>query len=113
MTGVEVTAGNVSEDSSVGYPIAEIPGVDVELGDAKLKDLDKDFDAKSTWVEVDTGAYGETYDAVTDAYGKTYDAVPQEQGNEIEVYGLGQQGQTEDMLFVEKDIKKYRIQFPT
>ena len=75
--------------------------------------MEKDLDAESTGVEVDTGAYGETYDAATDAYGKAYGAVPQEQGNKIKVYGLGQQGQTGGMVFVEKDIKKYRIQFPT
>ena len=50
--------------------------------------MDKVFDAKST-VEVDAGAYRETYDAV-----------PQEQGNKIEVYGLGQQG----MVFVENKL---------
>ena len=75
--------------------------------------MDKDLDAKFTGVEVDTGAYSETYDSVTDAYGKAYDAVPQEQGNKIEVYGLVQQGHTEGMMFVEKNIEKYRIQFPT
>ena len=38
--GVEVTAGNVSEDSYVGYPIVEIPGVDVELGNAEPTGVD-------------------------------------------------------------------------
>ena len=74
--------------------------MDFELGDVNF-----------TGVEVDTGAYGETYDAATDAYNKAYDVVPQEQGNKIKVYGLEQQGQTEGMVFVEKDTKKYRIQF--
>ena len=87
--GVEVTAGNVSEDYYVRYPIVEIPRVDVKLGDAEFTGVDKDFDAKSTGVEVDAGAYGETYDAV-----------PQEQGNKIEVYDLGQQG----MVFVENKL---------
>jgi hypothetical protein len=97
----------------VRYPIGEIPGVDVELGDAKPTGVDKDFDAEPTGVEVDTGTYGKAYDAVTGSYGEAYDAVPQEQGNKIEVYGLGQQGQTEGMVFVEKNTEKYRIQFPT
>ena len=57
--------------------------------------MDTDFDAELTGVEVDTGAFSDTYDAVTGANGKAYDAVPQEQGNKIEVYGLGQQDPTE------------------
>ncbi len=64
--------------------------------------MDKDLDALSTGVDVDTGAYG-----------KAYDAVPQEQGNKIEVYSLGQKVHTECMVFVEKDIEQYRIQSPT
>ena len=94
------------------YPIVEIPGVDVELGNVKFTGVDNDLDAKSTGVEVDTGANGETYDAATDAYGKAYDTVPQEQGNKIKVYGLKQQGHSEGMVFVENNIEKYRIQFP-
>ena len=66
---MEVTAVDVSENSSVTYPIVEIPGVDVEL-DVEFTGVGKDLDADSTGVEVDTGAYG------SDAY----DAVPQDMG---------------------------------
>ncbi len=77
---VEVTAVNESENSSVTYPIAKIPGVDIEL-DVEVTGVNKDLDAKSPGVEVDTGPYGS----------KAYDAVPQDQGKKIKVYGLGQQ----------------------
>ncbi len=40
--------------------------MDVKL-DVEVTGVGKDLDAKSTGVEVDTGAYGETYDAATDA----------------------------------------------
>ncbi len=56
----------------VAHPNDELPGVDVQLGDAELPGVDTDFDAKPTGVEVDTEAYGN---------------VPQEQNK---VYGLGQ-----------------------
>ena len=36
------------------YPIVEIPGGDVELADVKFTGEDKDLDAESTGVEVDT-----------------------------------------------------------
>ena len=36
--------------------------MDDKLDEVKLPGVDKDFDAKPTGVEVDTGAYGETYD---------------------------------------------------
>ena len=87
--------------------------MDVELGEVTFPGVDKDFDANSTGVEVETGAYGKIYDAVTDAYGKASDEVPQEQGNKIEVYGLGQKGLTEGMTFVKNDIEKYKIWVPT
>ena len=61
------------DDSFVAHPNDELPGVDVQLGDAELPGVDTDFDAKPTGVEVDTEAYGN---------------VPQEQNK---VYGLGQQ----------------------
>ncbi len=78
------------------YPIVEIPGVDVEL-DNEVTEVNKDLDAESTGVEVDTGAYGsEDYDAVlevdTGAHGsQACDTVTQDQGNKTGVYGLGQQ----------------------
>jgi hypothetical protein len=72
----------VSKNSSVTYPIVEIPGagVDVEL-DVEVTGVNKDLDAESTGMEVDTGAYGS----------KAYNTVPQDQGNKIKVYGLVQQ----------------------
>ncbi len=76
--GVEVTAVNVSKNSSVAYPIVEIPGVDIKL-DVEVTGVNKVLDAKSTGVEVETGAYGS----------EAYDAVPQDQGNNIKVNGLG------------------------
>ena len=42
---------DVSKDSFVKYPIVEIPGVDIEWGDAQLTGVDKDFDAEPTGVE--------------------------------------------------------------
>ena len=51
-------------------------------------------------------------EVATNSYGEAYDVVPQEQGNKIAVYGLGQQGPTEGMVFVENNIKKYRVQVP-
>ena len=83
--GVEVTVGEINKDSSVKHPIIEIPGADVKYVNSKLPGVDMDFDAQPTGVEMDTGAYG-----------KAYDAVPQEQGNKIEVYGLGKQDPTEE-----------------
>jgi len=77
---VEVTAVNESENSSVTYPIAKIPRVDIEL-DVEVTGESKDLDAESTGVKVETGAYGR----------EAYDAVPQDQGNKTKVYGLGQQ----------------------
>ncbi len=77
---VEVTAVNVNENSSVTYPIVEIPGVDVEL-DVENTGVNKDLDAESTGVKVDTGAYVSV----------AYDAVPQDQGIKTKVYGLRQQ----------------------
>ena len=59
---------------------AELTGVNV----AELTGVDTEFDAEPTGVQVDTCAYG-----------KAYDTVPKEQGNEIQVYGLGQQDPTE------------------
>ena len=66
--GVEVTVGDINEDSSVKHLVIDIPGVEVKSGNAKLPGVDTDFDAKPTGVEMDTGAYG----------GKAYDTVPQE-----------------------------------
>ena len=43
-------------------------------------------------------------------YCEAYDAVSQEQGYKIEVHGLGQQGPTEGMVFVENNSEKHRIQ---
>ena len=106
--GVEVIVSDINEDSFVKHPIIEIPGVDVGSGNAKLPGVDTDFDAKPTGVEMDTGTYGEAYDAF-----------PQEQGNKVEVdgldkvYGLGQQSPTEGMVFVENNIKKHKIHVPT
>ena len=106
--GVEVTVGDKNEDSFVKYPIIKIPGVDAESSNAKLPGMDTDFDAESTGVEMDTGAYGEAYEAV-----------PQEQGNTVEVdgldkvYGLRQQSPTDGMVFVENNIEKHRIQVST
>jgi hypothetical protein len=60
-------------DSFVAHPIDKLPGVDLHSGDAELPEVDTDFDAKPTGVEVDTEAYRD---------------VPQEQNN---VYGLRQQ----------------------
>jgi hypothetical protein len=91
LPGVDVPVGDVYENSFVECPTDKIPGVEVKSNEVKLPGVDKDFDAEPIGVEVDTGAYGKTYDAVTNTYGKAYDAVPQEQGTEIEVYGLGQQ----------------------
>jgi hypothetical protein len=71
--GVEVTAFNVSENCSVTYPIVKIPGVDFKLSDVTFTGVGKNLDAKSTRVEVDTGAYGS----------KAYDAVPQVHRGEI------------------------------
>ena len=51
-----------SDECVVAYPIVKIPGVDVKLGDVKFIGLVKDLDSKSTGVEVNTGAYIETYD---------------------------------------------------
>ena len=51
-------------------------------------------------------------EVATNSYSKAYDTV-QEQGNETDVYGLGQQGPTEGMVFVENNIKKYKIQVST
>jgi hypothetical protein len=93
--GVEVTAVNVSKNSSVTYPIVEIPGVDVEL-DVEVTGVGKDLDAESTGVKVDTGAYGS----------KAYDAVPQDQGNKIKVYGLGHQVPT---IAQSKKGKKHKV----
>ncbi len=45
--GVEVTAVNVSENSSVTYPIVKITEVNVKFGDVKFTGVDKD---KSTGV---------------------------------------------------------------
>jgi hypothetical protein len=61
------------DDSFVAHPNDELPGVDVQSGDAELPGVDTDFDAEPTGVEVDTEAYGD---------------VPQEQNK---VYGLRQQ----------------------
>jgi hypothetical protein len=60
------------DDSFVAHPNGELPGVDVQLGDAELPGVDTDFDAKPKGVEVDIEAYGN---------------VSQEQN---EIYGLGQ-----------------------
>ena len=89
--GVEVTVGDINEHSFVKYPIVKIPGVDIGLGDAQLTGVDKDFDAKPTGVELEVA---------TNSYGEAYVVVPQKQGKEIKVYGLGQQGSTEGMVFV-------------
>ena len=51
-------------------------------------------------------------EVVSDPYGEAYDVVLQEQGNDIEVYGLGQQGPTESMVSVENNIENYKIQVP-
>ncbi len=61
------------DNSFVAHPNDELPGVDVQSGDAELPGVDTDFDDKPTGVEVDTEAYGD---------------VPQEQNK---VYGLRQQ----------------------
>ena len=45
--------GDVSKDSIVKCPVFKILGVDIELGDAKLTGVDKDFDAKPTGVEAE------------------------------------------------------------
>ena len=101
--------GNKREATDVsGMMVAAVPVVrEFKLGDAQLTGVENDFDAKPTGVEL------EELEVATDSYGKAYDAVPQEQGNKIEVYGLGQQGPTESMVFVENDIEKYKIQVPT
>ena len=93
--GVEVTAVNVSKNSSVTYPIVEIPGVDIEL-DVEVTGVNKDLDAEPTGVKVDTGAYGR----------EAYDAVPQDQGNKTKVYGLGQQVPT---IAQSKEGKKHKV----
>ena len=80
--GVEDTVGDMNEYFFVKYPIVDIPGMGIELGDAQLTGVDKYFDAKPTGVELEVA---------TGSYGKAYDAVPQEQGNKIKVYGLGHQ----------------------
>ena len=73
-----------------GKMVAAVPVVrEVKSGDAQLTGVDNEFDAKPTGVEL-----GEP-ECATDSYGNTYDAVPQEQGNKIQVYGLGQQGPIE------------------
>jgi hypothetical protein len=46
------------DNSFVAHPNDKLPGVDVQLGDAELPGVDKDFDAEPTGVEVDTEAYG-------------------------------------------------------
>ena len=76
--------GDLSENSCAEYPSDKIPGVDVDSGEVTFPGVDQDFDTKPTGVELETGAYNEVYDAV-----------PQKQGNEIDVYGLGQQDPTE------------------
>ena len=60
--GVDVPVGDVSENSCAEYPSDEIPGVDVDSGEVAFPGVDKDFDAKPTGVEVETGAYNEVYD---------------------------------------------------
>jgi hypothetical protein len=94
---VEVTAVIGSENSSVTYPIVEIPGVDVEL-DVEVTGENKYLDAKSTGVEVDTGAYSS----------EAYDAVPQDQGNKTKVYGLGQQVSTRAQSKEGKKLMKHK-----
>jgi len=82
-----MSGGDVNEYPSVEYSFDKIPGVDIESGDAESTGadtaqrtgVDMDHDAKPTGVKEDTCTYGEPYNAV-----------PQEQGNEIKVYGLGQ-----------------------
>ncbi len=65
--------------------------------DDEVTEVNKDLDAESTGVEVDTGAYSsKNYDAVsevdTGAHGsQAYDTVTKDQGDKTGVYGLGQQ----------------------
>ena len=71
-----------NEDSFIQYPTDKIPGVYLESGDAELTGVDTDFDANPTGVKMDTGAYGEAYDAVPQKRNEVY------QGNKLAVYGL-------------------------
>ncbi len=66
--------------------------------DDEVTGVNKDLDAKSPGVEVDTGAYGS----------KAYDAVPQDQGNKIKVYGLGQQVSTKAQRKEGKKLMKHK-----
>ena len=94
LSGVEIPMGDVNENPCAKYSTDKIPGVNVESGNAKLPGVDMDFDAKPTGVEMDTGAYGEAYDAV-----------PQEQGNKVKVDGLRQQDPTEAQSYKGKKHK--------
>ncbi len=64
--------------------------------DAEVTGVNKDLDAESTGVEVDTGAYDS----------KAYDAVSQDQGNKTKVYGLEQQVPT---IAQSKEGKKHKV----
>ena len=66
--------------------------------DVEVTGENKDLDAESTGMEVDTGAYGS----------KAYDAVPQYQGNKTKVYGLGQQVSTRAQSKEGKKLMKHK-----